>query len=73
MDQGGGAMNWSNLKKNNCPKCSKMLTNFTKEFISCKCGFTISVFKFNKIIHDQNNKVSRFQQEASNQDALNNF
>jgi len=46
-------MDWSNLKENKCPNCSKDISTtyslITKMF-ECNCGFKITAEKFNKIV-----------------------
>lgn len=50
-------MNWFNLKRNKCPKCSDpkgllaYYNEHTKNF-NCPCGFKISEVKFKAMIQD---------------------
>ena len=64
-------MIWNNLTKNKCPQCNKLFSSFAKNLISCKCGFSISMIKFNKIVNDILNKKQ--QPEIDNQETLNSF
>jgi len=67
-------MQWYKLSKNKCPQCHKLLNSFSKEYIGCSCGFSISVKKFSKIVDDLNNrKLVQDNSQVNNQEALNNF
>ena len=48
-------MKWNNLTKNKCPKCNKGLLsawNAQSNMFDCKCGFSISQARMQKIISD---------------------
>ncbi len=50
-------MNWSNLKKNKCPKCEVDLSDkFDGKFFHCTCGFMISNRRFREIVSNQISK-----------------
>ena len=66
-------MNWYNLKKNKCPKCSK---DFVKDLdvfenpvtiqriFKHKCGFIISELRYSEIVTSQNNKTLNITEET---------
>lgn len=43
-------MDWKKLKDNKCPKCGTSTLEHNLRYCRCKCGFMMSVQKFNKII-----------------------
>lgn len=56
---GYARLRWWHLRENKCPKCGKDFMKFgsiTKDAVSCKCGFFISMEKYQKIVNDQNTK-----------------
>lgn len=67
-------MNWSNLKRNKCPKCSKELT-FGKYpgVLDCdRCEFKISESKMSQIVNSQI-RDSLDHTPEENLEALNNL
>lgn len=49
-------MTWKNLQKNKCPQCNKDITaayNPKTRLFECKCGFRISIQKFQQIVNSR--------------------
>lgn len=59
-------LNWHNLNKNRCPKCSKDmmkdLDGSTRGIMVFKCGFQISEYKFKSICSALN--LQKIEKEA---------
>lgn len=72
-------MNWSNLKSNLCPKCSKSIAFCepnARGRIACNCGFSIHKSRMAEIVSDMVSQDLNRQQEAEEIDnltALNNL
>jgi len=55
-------MNWSNLKKNKCPQCSKDFVRsgtYENGKVMCACGFQIGEKKMKMIVGDRIKKKER--------------
>lgn len=69
-------MNWKNLKENKCPTCNKALKT-QGVYLKCKCGFIISLSKFNETIRRlyYQNEAHHYRNisEEENLERLNNL
>lgn len=59
-------MNWYNLLKNKCPKCSKSIAGYyhaATDMFECACGFKISQQRYKEIVTDQSGHQLRREAE----------